>query len=134
MLEADRDDAVAAFEKRVRERTEELSRANEALVEEVSQRTQAEGALREFHVELEERVQERTFELALANEMLVKEIEDRRQAEGERQKLVSLVENANDFIALVSLEGQITFLNDAGRKLLGLKNPIQNVALRVDQI
>ena len=133
-LEASRDEAVAAFEKRVQERTEELSRANSALVEEVTQRTEAESALREFHVELEERVQERTFELALANEMLVKEIEDRRQAEGERQKLVSLVENANDFIALVSLEGQITFLNDAGKKLLGLKNPVQNAPLRVDHI
>ena len=125
---------VAEFEERVRRRTEELSRSNEALVEEINQRTQAESALKRLHLELEERVRERTFELALANEMLVKEIDDRRQAEGERQKLVSLVENANDFIALATLDGQITFLNDAAQKLLGVDGNRHTFLLSVDQM
>ncbi|HAM71274.1 MAG TPA: hypothetical protein DCM86_06490 [Verrucomicrobiales bacterium] len=126
--------AVAEFEERVRSRTEELSKANDALMAEVAQRTEAESALRQLHLELEERVRERTLELALANEMLVKEIDDRRQAEGERQKLVSLVENANDFVALVTLEGQITFMNHAARKLLGIEGLKHPLALSVDQI
>ncbi|MBI1841150.1 MAG: PAS domain S-box protein [Verrucomicrobia bacterium] len=112
--------AVTESDQRIRLRTEELTTANDALVDEVAQRTQAESAVRELHLELEQRVQDRTFELSLANEMLVKEIEDRKEAEGERQKFVSLVENANDFIALATLEGEITYLNDSGRKLLGL--------------
>ena len=111
--------AVAESEERVRSRTTELTQANDALVNEVSQRTDAESALRGLHVELEQRVQDRTFELALANEMLVKEIEDRKQAEGERQRFVSLVENANDYIALATIEGEITYLNDSGRQALG---------------
>jgi PAS domain S-box-containing protein len=126
--------AVAEHEERVRSRTEELSKTNDALKAEVAQRTEAESALRQLHLELEERVRERTLELALANEMLVKEIDDRRQAEGERQKLVSLVENANDFIALATLEGDITFMNNAARKLLGLDGTRQALLLSVEQI
>ncbi len=126
--------AVADFERRVGVRTEELSQSNSLLVEEVAQRTLAESALRELQLELEQRVQDRTFELALANEMLVKEIEDRKQAEGERQKFVSLVESANDFIALATLEGEITFLNDAGRRLLGLGASSPLSRLKVNDI
>lgn len=126
--------AIADFEARVKERTEELSKSNGLLVEEVSQRTLAESALRQLHLELEQRVEDRTFELALANEMLVKEIEDRKQAEGERQKFVSLVESANDFIALATLEGEISFLNDAGRRLLGLDASGQLPPIRVCDI
>lgn len=126
--------AIADFEARVKERTEELSKSNALLVEEISQRTLAESALRQLHLELEQRVEDRTFELALANEMLVKEIEDRKQAEGERQKFVSLVESANDFIALATLEGEISFLNDAGRRLLGIEASGQLPPLRVCDI
>ncbi|MFW6358450.1 MAG: PAS domain S-box protein [Chroococcales cyanobacterium] len=49
-------------------------------------------------------------------------ITERKQAEEERQKLVTLIESASDFIGLSSLEGQPLFLNQAGQKLLGIKN------------
>ena len=43
----------------------------------------------------------------------------RKNAE-ERRKFVSLVENSQDFIAMASLDGEIIYMNPAGRALIGL--------------
>ena len=51
---------------------------------------------------------------------LVQDITARKQTEEERRKLASLVENSNDFIGLSSLEGEVLYVNDAGRKMAGL--------------
>ncbi|MBI3849400.1 MAG: response regulator [Verrucomicrobia bacterium] len=76
-------------------------------------------ALHEAREELEQRVEERTLELSKANTQLKEEIAERRRAEEEHQKLVALVENSNDFIGLATLDGEVLFLNEAGRKLVG---------------
>ena len=107
-------------ERRVAMGTNEISKANAALTQEIIERKYAEEQLQRAHDELELRVHERTCELSQANEMLLKEVIERKQAEGERQKLVSLVENSTDFIALASLDNQIIYLNEAGRNLVGL--------------
>ena len=53
-------------------------------------------------------------------------------AEGERQKLVSLVENSADFIAMASLSGEITYINPAGRKMVGFDPAVHRAATSVD--
>ena len=45
---------------------------------------------------------------------------ERRQVEAERSKLAAVVENSADLIAIASLDGELGFLNRAGRELLGL--------------
>jgi PAS domain S-box-containing protein len=45
---------------------------------------------------------------------------ERKRFEAEQQKLVTLVENSSDFIAIATLEGQALFVNEAGQKLVGL--------------
>ncbi|MBD2384970.1 PAS domain S-box protein [Cylindrospermum sp. FACHB-282] len=49
-------------------------------------------------------------------------LSDRQLAAAEQQKFVSLIENSTEFIGIASLEGQVTYLNDAGQKLVGLKS------------
>lgn len=57
---------------------------------------------------------------------VVSDISERQIAEEERQKLVSLVEHSIDFIVIVKPTGEIDYLNQAGRKLIGLlDNPEQ---------
>ncbi|WP_341733856.1 PAS domain S-box protein [Microcoleus sp. EPA2] len=51
-----------------------------------------------------------------------RDITERKRAEEERQKFVSLIENSSDFIAMATLEGQTLFVNEAGRRLVGLEN------------
>lgn len=46
---------------------------------------------------------------------------ERKRAEEEQRKLASLVENSTDFIGIASTEGQLLFVNRAGRKMLGLQ-------------
>ena len=54
-----------------------------------------------------------------------RDITERKKGEEERQKFVSLIENSSDFIGMATLEGQTLFVNEAGRKLVGLENIAQ---------
>ncbi len=47
------------------------------------------------------------------------DITAQQQLEAERQQFVSLVQRSNDVVALANGDGQLLFLNDAGRRLLG---------------
>ncbi len=53
---------------------------------------------------------------------LIIDISDRKFAEEEQIKLVSVIENTSDFIAMASLEGQVLFINEAGKALVGLES------------
>ncbi|MFS8117092.1 MAG: PAS domain S-box protein, partial [Microcoleus sp.] len=50
-----------------------------------------------------------------------RDITERKKGEEERQKFVSLIENSSDFIAMATLEGQTLFVNEAGRKMVGVE-------------
>ncbi|MEG4802729.1 PAS domain S-box protein [Microcoleus sp. ARI1-B5] len=50
------------------------------------------------------------------------DITERKQAEIEKQRLIAIVESSSDFIGTATLEGQGTYLNFAGMKLVGLPN------------
>jgi two-component system cell cycle sensor histidine kinase/response regulator CckA len=50
------------------------------------------------------------------------DITERKKAEEERQKFFTLVENSRDFIAVADLDGNIQYVNPAGRALLGIPN------------
>ncbi|MBD2040002.1 PAS domain S-box protein [Microcoleus sp. FACHB-672] len=62
---------------------------------------------------------------------LAMEAGDRKRAEEERQKFVSLVENSSDFIGMATLEGQVFYLNEAGRQLVGLDSHEQTLAPKI---
>jgi PAS domain S-box-containing protein len=48
------------------------------------------------------------------------DITARKEAQAEQQKFVSLVENSSDFIAMASLDGQFSYVNPAGCRLVAL--------------
>jgi PAS domain S-box-containing protein len=49
------------------------------------------------------------------------DVSERKRAEEERQKFVSLVEQTDDFIGMVGLDGKVMFINRAGCRLVGLE-------------
>ncbi|MCA9511798.1 MAG: PAS domain S-box protein, partial [Myxococcales bacterium] len=52
--------------------------------------------------------------------LLGRDVTDRRLAERERRQLTALMEHGSDLMALASLEGEILYVNTAGRELLGV--------------
>jgi signal transduction histidine kinase len=77
----------------VQERTEELNKINEELVNEVAVRRKTEEKLQRSHELLDLAVKERTEELAAANESLLKENEMRKKLEEEQQVYISDLED-----------------------------------------
>jgi PAS domain S-box-containing protein len=53
---------------------------------------------------------------------IINDITARKRAEEEQTKLASLVEMSRDFIGIASLEGKVTYLNNAALALVGLAN------------
>jgi len=68
-----------------------------------------------------------TQRLARLEQLLAQETAARIQAEQERQIFSAVVQSCEDLVAMTDLDGQMLFLNEAGRKLLGLA-PNENLA------
>jgi PAS domain S-box-containing protein len=97
--------------------------AVQTAIVDVSDRKEAERALRAARDELEKRVQIRTSELARANELLEIEIEDRQKTEEELRESEALYHSLVNHIPLCmarkNLDGTFTFVNRALGELLG---------------
>ncbi|MBL9169520.1 MAG: PAS domain S-box protein [Verrucomicrobiales bacterium] len=98
------------------ERTSLYSALKQCLVERISQRienvfTYADGSSAIFDLEIR----------PVADGLFIHSIDvtARRRAEQERERLVLLVEHSADFIATAALNGQLTYLNPAGRRMIG---------------
>jgi len=87
------------LERRVDERTLELTDANQQLESELSHRKKIEAALQCARDDLEERVKERTVELLSTNEQLKYEIEERRRVEEQIRKSKTLLQSVFDGIS-----------------------------------
>jgi PAS domain S-box-containing protein len=49
-----------------------------------------------------------------------RDVTERKRVETEHRRLSAIVQNSNDFIGMSDLEGRVLFVNDAGRRLVGL--------------
>ena len=62
--------------------------------------------------------------LAISNAQLLesrqREIDERKRAEERAKRFEALVQHSGEFIAMASLGGQVLFVNEAGRKLVGI--------------
>jgi signal transduction histidine kinase len=101
-------DIYSNMEKKVEERTTELTKANIKLNEGIEERKRVEKALQEVNEELERRVENRTAYIAKANEELRAKIAERKRAEAELQESKESAEAANqaksEFLANMSHE------------------------------
>jgi two-component system cell cycle sensor histidine kinase/response regulator CckA len=55
--------------------------------------------------------------------MVAQDVTERKRAEEEKQKFFTLVENTRDFIGVTDLQGNVVYVNPAGRALLGIGDP-----------
>jgi PAS domain S-box-containing protein len=91
----------------------------------ITERVQAEQALKQAHDELERRVAERTEALQRVNTQLQVEIEARHRIEAELRSneayFRSLVQNASDIIALFALDGTVHYYSPSIQRILGYR-------------
>jgi PAS domain S-box-containing protein len=89
------------------------------MVHDITERKQAEEALRKAHDELELRVQERTEELAAVNRELVKEIAERKEVERQLRIQATAMEAAANGIIITDRQGNIQWTNPALTQISG---------------
>ena len=76
-----------------------------SIARDITERKNVEVALKQLNQELEVRVEKRTEQLLCAK--------------AEQQKLIELIENSNDLIAIFSPENELLYMNSSGCELLG---------------
>jgi PAS domain S-box-containing protein len=85
----------------------------------ITERKQAEEALRKANEELEVRVQERTADLVNANEALTVALQERERAQDSLKKLSSAIEHTTDSVFITNRDGVIEYVNPAFEVLTG---------------
>jgi len=85
----------------------------------ITERKQQEQELRKHRDRLEELVAERAADLLKANEELQQEISERRRAEADQKRLIAIMESTSDLISTARPDTEVTFMNRAGRALVG---------------
>ncbi|HLO33500.1 MAG TPA: PAS domain S-box protein [Anaerolineales bacterium] len=102
----------------VRDETGQIVRSV-GMVHDITERKQAEEALRAARDQLELRVQERTEELAIKNKELLNEIADRREIEQQLRIQTTAMEAAANGILITDPQGKIQWANPALAQISG---------------
>ena len=88
-------------------------------ISDITERRNAEEALRMAHSELERRVTQRTAQLMAANESLEREIADRKRIEARLQTTQYAVDQAADQIFVIGPDGRFLDVNESACRRLG---------------
>lgn len=90
------------------------------IAEDITEKKHVETQLQKLNAELERRVMERTKELETSF--------------AERTRLAEILEATTDLVAFATLEGQILYINRAGKQMMGYGVELDETQLRFDQV
>jgi PAS domain S-box-containing protein len=62
------------------------------------------------------------------------DITAQKRLRSEQQKLIALVTNSVDMMAILDLNGTNSYLNDAGKRLLGIEGDLESEAIHISQL
>ncbi len=53
---------------------------------------------------------------------IARDLSESVQAKQDRRNLISIIENSNEFVGVADLDGRVTYVNEAGRNMVGLES------------
>ncbi|HYF63434.1 MAG TPA: PAS domain-containing protein [Herpetosiphonaceae bacterium] len=62
------------------------------------------------------------------------DITERKNSELEQQRMSAVIENSLDFMGIASMDGQVLYINPAGRRLVGLDSPEEALRLNTSDL
>ena len=110
-----------SLEERVNAATQDIQDKNQQLLTQEEELRQNLEELNAINDSLDHKVEERTRELREKEADLIKNLESLKTSQLEQYKLSLMLENSDDFIILISIEGQVLYMNAAGREMKGVE-------------
>lgn len=96
-------------------------------VQDYTERIRSQERITQFTEELENKILERTAALDAINRELKAEVSFRKAIESSSQRLVEILWETTDIVAISDNQGRIIYLNKAGRKIFGM-NDVESVS------
>jgi PAS domain S-box-containing protein len=100
-------------------------------IQNLTDRILGEEQTRKFNLELEDGILERSAALEAINRELQSEIAFRKALESSTQRLIQIIWETPDIVAMADLHGQVQYLNKAGRLVIGLSetDPVSHLSI-----
>ncbi len=81
--------------------------------------------------QLQQRLLQQDHELTETKGAMAAEVAGRKQAQADRERLGSIIESTSDFVGSADGEGNVIYVNRAGRRLVGLRDDADVAQMRV---
>jgi PAS domain S-box-containing protein len=98
----------------------------------ITERRLGEKQLQRLNIELEDRVARRTAQLAEANQKLADQVRELKAAQASLQRLTDILQSTSDLVSTSTPDQRITYLNQAGRQMLGISEADDLSGLRIE--
>jgi PAS domain S-box-containing protein len=96
----------------------------------ITERNKAVEEIHRLNADLETRVAMRTAELEKTNQELREEINKRLHVTESRTQMIEILEETPDIVTIGDVEGNLSYLNKAGRQLMGLPDDLDITGLQ----
>ena len=113
-------------------KNDELRTSEEELLQSQEELRTVNSQLENHRQKLEETVEARTSELREKEIALKQNLEALKTSQLEHQKLALMMDNTDDFVVLLSMDGQVLYINKSGKKVRGIADDVDIFALTIE--
>ncbi len=113
-------------------KNDELRTSEEELLQSQEELRTVNVQLENHRQKLEEIVEERTSELREKEIALKQNLEALKTSQLEQQKLAMMMDNTDDFVVLLSMDGQVLYINKSGKKVRGIAEDFDITTLSIE--
>jgi len=113
-------------------KNDELRTSEEELLQSQEELRTLNAQLENHRQKLEEIVEARTKELTEKEIALKQNLKALKTSQLEQQKLALMMDNTDDFVVLLSMDGQVQYINKSGKKVRGIEEDLDISTLTIE--